>query len=605
MKSDAPKLEAGARLGGRYRLVSLLGRGGMGEVWVALDETLGSEVAVKLLNDPGPSAFLDDARARFDAEQKVLAQLRSPYIVQIRDRGITHLGWPYFVMDRLEGKSLQEHLSERSRLTTFEVLELLEDLGRAIQEPHAKGLIHRDLKPGNIFLLEYTGQRRLEVRLLDFGIAKSITGPVSDSAETKPGMMLGTPLYIAPEQIEGRPTQASDIYALGIVAYRCLAGVPPFFGDQVAVLSQHLASPIPPFEPALGVPSEVEALIRSLLEKVPEFRPTAEELVTRVDQLKSHFVTLEHGVDGHSHFPVSSESPLLASTPPRALMTPNASSSSRNEAAALALPLTSSHPLVAEDTSSPSGTLAPVSSFRWRWVGLAFMIGVLVSLVVIINRLVQTSREAEVTTVELRIYSHPTGAQVQLDEADLGQTPVIARLKPSKELRKLGLKLKGYEKLERKVLIFQDMYLDLALKELPKVRAELKVPSEKPAPAKPLTSPSPRRKPEDSLAAKPKPARPKPSQRKRRPARVTEKPPHEEPKPSQEKPQLVRVVFRSGQRGPAVKLRIGSRLYGGTPIRVDLPAGQTVQVEHLGQDGVWRKTPVRVPVKSGAVLPLD
>lgn len=285
--SRPSSITSGDILGGRYRLTSRLGRGGMGEVWRAFDENLQSQVAVKLLLVPSSPEQFEEAKARFDIEQRTLAALRSPYVVRIHDRGLTEYGQPYFVMELLTGRSLHAHLEDHNRLGVLDTLEVLEDLGRAVHEPHLHGLAHRDIKPGNIFLTEYPGQRRLEVRLLDFGVAKSISSDAEAHSVTSAGMIVGTPLYVAPEQINGTPTLRSDIYSVGVVAYRCLAGVAPFRGEQHAVLRQHIGSPPPPLPAEIEAPTPLEALIQRMLEKSPEARPTAAELVSTVVHIRT------------------------------------------------------------------------------------------------------------------------------------------------------------------------------------------------------------------------------------------------------------------------------------------------------------------------------
>lgn len=285
--SIAPPIQADMMLGNRYRLMTRIGRGGMGEVWQARDETLQTDVAVKLLLVPSSPEGFEAAKARFDIEQRALVSLRSPYVVRIHDRGLTEDGQPYFVMELLSGRSLQDYLNERERLETLEVLAILEDLGRAIHEPHLKGLAHRDIKPGNIFLMEYPGQRRLEVRLLDFGVAKMLSGDLEEGAVTTAGMMVGTPTYIAPEQIDGSPSLSSDIYSMGVVAYRCLTGKAPFRGDQHTVLRQHLGVAPKPFSPDLGVHPDLEELVLRMLEKQPEARPSSTELVSEVVAIRA------------------------------------------------------------------------------------------------------------------------------------------------------------------------------------------------------------------------------------------------------------------------------------------------------------------------------
>lgn len=641
------KTESGLLLGDRFRLIRKIGRGGMGDVWVATDESLGVDVAVKLLTSVGGPEIVEEAKARFDAEQRVLAQLRSPYVVKIRDRGATEQGQPYFVMDLLQGRSLQQHLQQRGRLTVRESLQILEDVARGIQEPHSLGLIHRDLKPGNIFLLEYTGQSRLEVRILDFGIAKSLSEPASDKAQTAPGMMLGTPSYIAPEQIEGRATEASDVYALGVVVYRCLVGATPFNGDQVAVLSQHLAVQPPMMSPRLEVPEPLEALVRAMLQKEPSARPTASEVAILAEELRAtlprNVGTGEISIDlsggapqGTGAAPKSSPMgravsmarsdggappagygaargtpaggyPRMPSSnaagtpiggypqmpPPNAMGTPSGGYPQMHPyGAAFSVPLASPNGTWGPDTLSSWGS-GQVQAPQRRWIpALLLMVVLLLTGVVgwaIYSGQSLASDEEITRTVALRVESRPMGARVLLGAADLGNTPLVANVDARSSGATLELRLDGYEPAKRQIpSLSRDLFMDFVLVEIE--------PEEEPEVAEPEAEPPARRTPVR------RPARPAPVRSDPKPAPVVEDtPPIAPPKPVA--PKEVRVAIASST--PVQKLKIDGRWYGGTPIRATLLGGTKVEVEALGKDGQWRKQTITVPTKDGAVIRLD
>jgi serine/threonine-protein kinase len=180
-------------LADRYRLVRRIGTGGMGSVWEAEHLALASKLAIKLINP----AHVDDERARnrFLGEAQAAATLKSPHVVQIFDYGV-HEGTPYIAMELLAGESLSDRLSRRRRLSPEQTLELVTQVGRAVTKAHESGVVHRDLKPDNIFLVE--GEHGEIAKVLDFGIAKRAVD-VSLDATTKTGGMLGTPYYMSPE----------------------------------------------------------------------------------------------------------------------------------------------------------------------------------------------------------------------------------------------------------------------------------------------------------------------------------------------------------------------------------------------------------------------
>ena len=235
-------LEAGTVLAGRYRLVRILGRGGMGAVWEAEHTSLGTPVAVKLIKPE--LADGERTRARFLREAQAAAGLRSPHVVQIFDYGV-EADTPYIAMERLEGESLAERLRRVGRLEPAKVMAIVAQVGRAVSKAHDRGIVHRDLKPDNIFIVEDEDTELCKV--LDFGIAKVLPGETTLEADTRSSAMLGTPYYMSPEQaidaseVDGR----SDLWSLAVIAFECLVGSKPFDASSVPALSvQILVDPI-------------------------------------------------------------------------------------------------------------------------------------------------------------------------------------------------------------------------------------------------------------------------------------------------------------------------------------------------------------------------
>ncbi|HEX4811473.1 MAG TPA: serine/threonine-protein kinase, partial [Nonomuraea sp.] len=248
-------------LAGRYRLLSRLGSGGHGEVWRARDTLLDRVVAVKTVHAglAGDPAFA----ARFHAEARSMATVEHPGVVSVFDYGIAEPpggATPYLVMQYLDGEPLHLLLSRRGRLPAGTTMDLVAQAAEALQAAHDAGVVHRDVKPGNL-MIRHDGT----VVLTDFGIARTAAG----LGLTATGIVLGTAAYCAPEQAEGAPASpAMDVYALGVVAYECLSGRPPFGGDSaVAVALKHLHEQPPPLPE--DVPEQVAAVVVRALSKNP------------------------------------------------------------------------------------------------------------------------------------------------------------------------------------------------------------------------------------------------------------------------------------------------------------------------------------------------
>jgi serine/threonine protein kinase len=241
-----PRREEGEVLGGKYRLVNRLGTGGMGSVWRAEHLTLSSPVALKLIEPT--TARESDALHRFLREARTAAALRSPHVVQILDYGVDGDS-PYIAMELLDGESLAERLARQSRLSPTETARIIQHIARALGRAHEAGIVHRDLKPENVFIVKNDDEEVAKV--LDFGIVKAdpnTFGPANSGAATRTGTLLGTPYFMSPEQAEGVKSVdfRADIWALGVIAYRCLIGQLPFCGDSVGRLILEICSrPLP------------------------------------------------------------------------------------------------------------------------------------------------------------------------------------------------------------------------------------------------------------------------------------------------------------------------------------------------------------------------
>jgi serine/threonine-protein kinase len=254
---------AGTVLGDRYMLDEQIGRGGYSEVWRATDTILSRPVAVKLLH-PG-YAHQPHALARFQAEARHAGSLSHQNVARIYDYGDPVEGQPPFlVLELVDGPSLEDVLAQGGGpLDPRQTMDILAQAAAGLAAAHTVGLIHRDVKPANLLLA-----RGGLVKVTDFGIAHAV-GSVPVTAT---GEVLGTPGYISPERVVGeQATPTSDLYALGIVGYECLAGMPPFRGTPLEVAQAHRDRPLPPLPPE--IPPDVIALVMRLTAKDPAYRP--------------------------------------------------------------------------------------------------------------------------------------------------------------------------------------------------------------------------------------------------------------------------------------------------------------------------------------------
>jgi eukaryotic-like serine/threonine-protein kinase len=265
---------SGTRLG-VYRLEGLIGEGGMGAVYRARSEA-GREVAIKVLLEE--RATQPDVRARFQREWSVLTKIEHPNVVRLVDYPRSSAGPLYYVMELLTGRTLAEQLDRAEKLPLGDALRLFRELASGLGAVHAAGIVHRDVKPLNVFLADSPDDPEgFNAKILDFGLARVVGSQITGS-----GLMVGTPAYAAPEQASGDSVDVRvDVYALGLVMYRVLTGQHPFStDDQVATLGHQLLSPPPPLSWLdEAVPVDLEALVLRMLRKRPDARPQSMEEV--------------------------------------------------------------------------------------------------------------------------------------------------------------------------------------------------------------------------------------------------------------------------------------------------------------------------------------
>jgi serine/threonine-protein kinase len=269
----------GQRLEDRFEVLRLLARGGMGAVFVGWDERFELEVAIKVLPRCG-AAIEAELEPRFLDEARMLAQIRDPRVVRPLSWGRVDDGL-YIVSELLEGQPLDALIGREGPLASERVARFLIDITAALAEAHARGIVHRDIKPGNVFI-QSSPSGGETARLLDFGVARP-RPDARQAPDTSAGVVMGTPQFMAPEQACGQAVDGrADLYALGVLAFTCLAGERPFPGEGVAVMMAHASEPPPPFAavaPGVTVDAELAELVFRLLEKDPDARPASATVV--------------------------------------------------------------------------------------------------------------------------------------------------------------------------------------------------------------------------------------------------------------------------------------------------------------------------------------
>jgi serine/threonine protein kinase/class 3 adenylate cyclase len=261
-------------IAGKYQLIREIGRGAMGEIWEAQDLHLRRRVALKLMS---PELMASGtARARFDREARAIAQLHNPHVVQIYDYGIDGRS-PYIVMELLEGEDLESRLARIQRIPLAALVPIVTQAALALGAAHTKGIVHRDFKPANVYMAR--SEAGETVKILDFGVV-SMLGVGGEPQEddlhlTASGSLIGTPLYMSPEQIRSSPTDhRSDLWSLAVLAYRALVGQTPFSGQWLGMLMVRICTdPFPPPSSVVtGLPADVDRFFERALAKDPERR---------------------------------------------------------------------------------------------------------------------------------------------------------------------------------------------------------------------------------------------------------------------------------------------------------------------------------------------
>jgi eukaryotic-like serine/threonine-protein kinase len=294
----------GTLVNGNIRLERSLGQGGMGHVWLADHLGLDIKVVVKFISDE--IVRNEEVRARFSREAAAAAKVRSPHVVQTFDHGVTEDGTPFIVMEYLEGKDLGDWIEAEGHLSPDTVCEIVTQLLRALDKAHHAGIIHRDVKPNNVFLVD-AGGGELFVKLLDFGIAK---GASKLGAETQTGSLMGSPFYMSPEQLIGAKDldARSDLWAVGILAFEALVGKRPFEAETIGALTMMVhGTELPkPSDHRPGIPPSFDAWFA---------KACAKDRAARFETARAMSESLHLALSGRVITPLHSFSDSLASSP--------------------------------------------------------------------------------------------------------------------------------------------------------------------------------------------------------------------------------------------------------------------------------------------------
>jgi|JI10StandDraft_1071094.scaffolds.fasta_scaffold84147_2 serine/threonine protein kinase len=456
-------LPEGAVVADRYRIIKKLAAGGMGEVYQAEHVELHKQFAVKVML-PALSSDQEFVN-RFKREAISASRIGQQNIIDISDFGQTDDGRFYFVMEFLDGVTIASLLHRQGALPVQRMVNIALQTARALAAAHAQGIVHRDMKPENVMVLQRPGQPDF-VKVLDFGVAKVSTGP-GQGGQTQLGMVVGTPQYMSPEQAMGVAVDSrTDTYALGLILYEMLSGMPTFHGDTASILMvKQVTEPAPPFSPELAasVPAALHDLIFQMLEKDPNSRPPSLDKV--VESLETLLAHLKVG----AKLPNATTSGRFPST-----ATPHTLSPVRVTSAGLAMP-TGPMPATQTGASDPvEDTYSKPPTSKLPMViagvlGLVILAGggyVLfkpgpepVTPVVVdpppepkIEKVVEPPppTKVEPKMVKLTIESKPDGAEVFEKEISLGTTPLVLS-REAQTIVELKFVLKGHSELQRKV----------------------------------------------------------------------------------------------------------------------------------------------------------
>jgi serine/threonine-protein kinase len=490
----------GVTLDDRYQLTHLLGRGGMGAVFGGRHLVIGHRVAVKII-DGGAHTTNQRALKRFFLEAQSAAAIGHPNIVQVLDVGVSPSGDPYLVMEYLEGEDLSGFLEREGALDVSAAAAILEPILGALSVAHAKNILHRDIKPGNVFLVRH-GDAPPTIKLIDFGIAKRLD-TAFDKQITASGALLGTPAYMAPEQAKGSSDldARTDLYALGVMLFQMVCGKLPYDGKTYNEILFKITNE----EPEVcgrSVDDEVTRLVLRAIAKAPEDRfQSATELLEQLTALEAWHSRRDALIDvGHKIHARSSESSVSSDTPtevsPRGA-TPKPLSSRSQQASELETKAdttgTSATPSSETLSSAPTRQAPTSNSDRLLWLLALAIIAAIPLLAWWQSATTQAPVEVQTTpadraaaaiqSVEIEVSGAPSGAKILYDGAPVKGNPF--RVRANEVVMPIRVEAEGYDPFTATVVPNQDTVVRVSLTPTfePAAAPDVSVETESDAPA--------------------------------------------------------------------------------------------------------------------------
>lgn len=437
----------GRSVANRFTITGLIGEGGMGTVYSAVQEAVGRDVALKVIR----RELIADERfvERFKREAQAVSRLKSPNTVTLYDFGQDDDGMLFLVMERLEGETLKERMASTGRLPWKTAINIARQIGESLAEAHDQGIIHRDLKPDNIFLTKEATGREL-VKVVDFSISRFKQPPDDHETLTQAGTSLGTPGYMSPEQAQGQRVDGrSDLYSLGVMLYELISGRPPFEADStVILLSKHITEKVNPIArtaPEVALPRGVDAFILRLLEKSPRQRPrSAVDVIAALDRLLDSKADVQEtapaGPKARTRLGDSRDDEDDSIIPNRITVAPTPPKGKRELSPTLLI--------VAGAVLAIGGILGLITLFVGSDEGAPALE----------DRADTTEaneeRDVPITstqTVDIEIIASPTSASIWLDDVELSSNPYRLNRLQSSEPHQLVVKAAGYVTQERTV----------------------------------------------------------------------------------------------------------------------------------------------------------
>jgi len=421
-------------IGGKYRIAERVGQGGMGTVYRAVQSGLNRDVAVKILKR---ELNVDrDTVARFHREAHAMSLLAHPNTVRVFDFGQTDDGLLYLVMELLEGELITQRLNREGCLDVLEALRFTQQILRSLSEAHKKALVHRDLKPDNIFVASLDGHTEPVVKVLDFGIAKVVAPDRRlDQFETQAGTVFGTPRYMSPEQAQGASLDGrSDLYSVGTLLYQMLTGRAPFVDDDaVVVMAKHIREmPDPPraVAPMRPIPESLERAVMRALAKEPAARfQDATEFEAALEACVMDVITAKHLpppalTDSFAVKPQASRSWWIAAIAAALVLMGYVGSQLVASDRAAGTPL-----VIAKDRTTAQAPSAPEVKAEPEPEPTAAA---------------PTAEKVRTEPSHVSLRSEPSGALVFRDGQRLGATPFELLVQPEEELVRVELRASGY-----------------------------------------------------------------------------------------------------------------------------------------------------------------